>query len=241
VKTYQELLKTLKKIKQQGFIKTHRKGPTGIGKTLEDLLGIKENAIPGPDAILTELKSARKGSSSMLTLFTKSPLPYGSNAVLLDEYGYPKPGTNRKHLHTTINAVSYNTLKGKKGLKINIKNDRVEILGPNKNVAKKLKVEPYWDREILQKQFLKKYPHALLYVKADSQGRGSNEEFHFNEAWYMHGFSFSNFIKLLKQKVILVDIRIGQYADGSPHDHGTGFRVMPDKLDLCFSSRKKVL
>ena len=78
MKTYQELLKTLKKIKQQGFIKTHREGPTGIGKTLEDLLGIKENAVPGPDAILTELKSARKGSPSMLTLFTKSPLPHAA-------------------------------------------------------------------------------------------------------------------------------------------------------------------
>jgi len=35
----------------------------------------------------------------------------------------------------------------------------------------------------------------------------------------------------------LVDIRIGQYPDGRPHDHGTGFRVLPDKLDLCFSNR----
>ena len=87
MKTYEELLVTLKELKKEGFIKTHRKGPTGIGKTLEDLLGIKENAVPGPDAHLTELKSARKGTSSMLTLFTKSPLPYGSNSVILDEYG----------------------------------------------------------------------------------------------------------------------------------------------------------
>ena len=47
----------------------------GIGKTLEDLLGIKENNFPGPDGITTELKSARKNSKSMLTLFTKSPDP----------------------------------------------------------------------------------------------------------------------------------------------------------------------
>jgi len=31
-----------------GFIKTHRTGYTGIGKTLEDLLGIIENNISGP-------------------------------------------------------------------------------------------------------------------------------------------------------------------------------------------------
>lgn len=29
--------------------------------------------------------------------------------------------------------------------------------------------------------------------------------------------------------------------DGRPHDHGTGFRVFPDNLDLCFSNREKVM
>lgn len=35
-----DLKKKLQKIEEQGFIKTHRAGDTGIGKTLEDLLGI---------------------------------------------------------------------------------------------------------------------------------------------------------------------------------------------------------
>lgn len=75
MKKYNELIKDLKKIEKQGFVKTHRGGNTGIGKTLEDLLGIEENNIAGPNGHQTELKSARKGSSSMLTLFTKSPMP----------------------------------------------------------------------------------------------------------------------------------------------------------------------
>lgn len=41
--TLPELKRKLKAIKALGFVKTHRKGDTGIGKTLEDLLGIKEN------------------------------------------------------------------------------------------------------------------------------------------------------------------------------------------------------
>ena len=72
---YSELIKKLKKIKEMGWIRTHRDGNTGVGKTLEDLLGITENNIPGPNAAMIELKSARKNVSSMLTLFTKSPLP----------------------------------------------------------------------------------------------------------------------------------------------------------------------
>jgi hypothetical protein len=46
---------------------------------------------------------------------------------------------------------------------------------------------------------------------------------------------------LLKERTILVDVRIGQYADGRSHDHSTGFRVSPDKLDLCFASRQRVM
>ncbi|MFH0774003.1 MAG: MvaI/BcnI family restriction endonuclease [bacterium] len=80
----------------------------------------------------------------------------------------------------------------------------------------------------------------MLYVKAEARGKGSNEEFWFNEAWLLSGFDFDNFICLLKDGVILVDIRIGQYPDGRSHDHGTGFRVFPDKLDLCFSHRERI-
>jgi hypothetical protein len=58
--SYGEFIERLKKIKAMGWIKTHRAGPTGIGKTLEDLLGIDENNIAGPDHKLFELKSARK-------------------------------------------------------------------------------------------------------------------------------------------------------------------------------------
>jgi len=71
--TYPELIERLKAItiKEKGYIKTHRKGNTGIGKTLEDLLGITENNIPGPNTAMIELKSARKNVSSMLNIIHK--------------------------------------------------------------------------------------------------------------------------------------------------------------------------
>lgn len=240
MKTYSELIKELKKVKEKGFVKTHRSGDTGIGKTLEDLLGIEENNFAGPDGIDTELKTARKNAASMLTLFTKSPLPPRINSVLLKEFGYPdKEGSHKKILHTTIDAVSFNTLRGKAGLKVGIEEDRIIVLSSEDNKKSDVPT-PYWDKVTLKKSFEKKYPQ-LLYVKADAKGEGSDEEFHFNEAWLMRGFDFDNFLKLLKEKTVKVDIRIGQYPDGRPHDHGTGFRVMPDKLDQCFSHREKIL
>ena len=96
MKTYEELVEGLHKIKKMGFVKTHRAGNTGIGKTLEDLLGIEENNFAGPDGITTELKAGRKNAASMLTLFTKSPQPPKINSVLLKEFGYPdKDGSHK--------------------------------------------------------------------------------------------------------------------------------------------------
>jgi len=232
---YIELIRKLKDIEKRGYIKTHRVGTTGVGKTLEDLLGITENNIPGPNAAMIELKSARKNAKSMLTLLTKSPLPPKANSVLLERFGYESArGNKRKELHTTVTAKEFNTLKGKPGFKIDIRKDRVNLTTPENEII------GYWDKETLKNSFERKLP-KLLYVKAETRGKDSNEEFWFNEAWLLSGFDFDNFIQLLKERVILVDIRIGQYPDGRPHDHGTGFRVFPGKLDLCFSHRKRIM
>ena len=233
MKTYNELIEGLKELKEKGFVKTHRSGNTGIGKTLEDLLGIEENNFAGPDGLTTELKAGRRNTASMLTLFTKSPQPPRINSELLKSFGYPGK-SGKLHLHTTVNALEFNTLKGKTGFKIEITNDKVNLLTSKKDL------KPYWTKEILQQSFEKKYKE-LLYVKAETQISDGCEQFHFDEAWLMKGFDFDNFVKLLKKGEIKVDIRIGQYLDGSPHDHGTGFRIFPDKLDLCFSNIKHVV
>lgn len=236
MKNYAELILGLKNIKEMGFVKTHRSGNTGIGKTLEDLLGVEENNIAGPNGHMTELKGGRRQSSSMLTLFTKSPLPKGVNSMLLDGYGYPYK--QNKALHTTLPVSAFNTLRGEPGFRINITTDRVEIVHhkPYKSMP-----TPYWDKETLRQSFLRKYPDKLLYVKADSKGRGMDESFHYNEAYLLAGFSFSRFTDLLSTGDIRTDIRIGQHPNGRPHDHGTGFRINPGKLDLCFEDRRQVL
>ena len=231
--TYPKLVKKLKAINEMGYIKTHRTGNTGIGKTLEDLLEITENNVPGPNAAMIELKSARKNVSSMLTLFTKSPLPPGANSVLLERSGY-EGRYGRKRLETTVNATNYNQLKGEPGFKIDIQEDRLNLIDI------KCEILGYWDKETLKNSFERKLP-KLLYVKAEARGKGLEEEFWFNEAWLLSGFDFDNFLNLLREGTILVDIRIGQYPDGRTHDHGTGFRVFPDKLDLCFSHREKIM
>lgn len=230
--TYPELVDKLNAIKELGFVKTHRTGQTGIGKTLEDLLGIEENNIPGPNAAMLELKSERKNVSSMITLFTKNPKPQGANSRLYKRYGYLTP--MGKQLHTTVSAQSFNQLRGKPGFKINVKEDRIELVNIKKEIL------GYWDKKTLKNSFETKIP-KLLFVKAETRGEDADEEFWYNEAWLLSGFGFEHFVETLTEGIILVDTRIGLYPDGTKHDHGTGFRILPDKLDLCFQYRKRIV
>ena len=55
-----ELLTKLKDISSKGFIKSLRNGDTGVGFTLESLLGISANSSKNPDYKGIELKSSRK-------------------------------------------------------------------------------------------------------------------------------------------------------------------------------------
>ena len=234
METLDDLIGRLTEIRAQGYIPTHRAGPTGIGKTLEDLLGIQENNIDISNTTFAELKSARKGSGSMVSLFTKAPLG-GANARLLSNYGYVTSKTmGRKVLHTTAWAKGFNSLRGKVGFKVVVSNAKVSLVsGGGEELA-------YWDEATLRHSFEGKL-HHVLHILASCRGSGSGEAFWFNEAWLLTGFDFEGFKAAVTSGTVCVDIRIGQYADGRPHDHGTGFRVLPDKLGLCFKDRKKLL
>lgn len=252
---YNEFLKRIKEIKEMGFVQTHRKSDTGIGKTLEDLLGITENNIAGPDFSVYELKSGRKDSSSMLTLFTKAPMPKGANKKLLDVFGYrqrKKPrdisqkkmanyigikieegeeavGIEEKELHVTVDAIKENSV----GLILKIKDSRVYIAN-NKNV------EAYYEENVLKEAFEKKYA-KLIYVPASRKEEDNIEYLWFDEAYLLEGFSFKKFSELVRKGVIKLDLRIGHYPNGSPYDHGTGFRVLPKYLPQCFEKIEKIL
>lgn len=249
---YDEFLNRIREIKKMGYVESHRKGDTGIGKTLEDLLGITENNIAGPDFSIYELKSGRKDSSSMLTLFTKTPMPKGAIKALVEAFGYKqrkkirdihqqkltpyvgveneeKIPTTEKELHVTVDAIKENSV----GLILKIVNNRIQIAN-NKNV------EAYYKEDILKDAFERKYT-KLIYVSASRKKENNIESLWFDEAYLLDGFSFKKFSELIRTGVIKLDLRIGHYPDGRVHDHGTGFRVLPRYLPQCFEKMEKIL
>ena len=63
-----ELKNKLSEINQRGFIVSLRKGNTGIGYTLETLLGLEENNLKTPDFGDVELKSQRNEVNNRVTM-----------------------------------------------------------------------------------------------------------------------------------------------------------------------------
>lgn len=228
------LQKKLEEIEKMGFVETHRIGNTGIGKTLEDLLRIKENNIPLPDiGEVAELKSCRKSAQSMMTLFTLEPLPKGGDRdrTLLDGFGYSKRDNNRaKELHSTLSSKRYNN----QGLRLRVERDKIRVIGKGR------RLNIYWDIVSLEKKFNEKLP-ALVYVLAETKIVADKEHFHFNEGYFLDGFDFEAFKKRVKNDDIVADLRMYYRSDGSVRNHGTGFRVKMKKLDDCFATKVRLI
>jgi hypothetical protein len=238
ITTIDDFIEGYSKIVEQSWIRTHRAGPTGIGKTLEDLLGIPENNLDEPDFGDYELKSTRLNAQSMLTMFTCSPLPRGANTYLREKFGYSSDAydNNKKVLHATLTAQRYVPIAGT-GYKLTVlcADDKI-WLGTPDGVE-----EVYWTKERLQRAFEKKYTNKFVYAKAEAKGDGVDEEFKFVEAFEVSGFDFHKILALLEQGVIVIDLRIGQYHDGRTHDHGTGFRIKEIDQPKLFGSIRKIV
>jgi hypothetical protein len=98
----EEFKKQFKQLKEKGFVKSRRKGPTGVGHTLEVEIGLKENNLDLPDIDDYELKGHRINSSSMITLFTFNRKAWQMKAIqAVRKYGsFDKDG--RKGLYYTM-------------------------------------------------------------------------------------------------------------------------------------------
>ena len=242
INTLQEFIDSYKIICNQGWIKTHRSGPTGIGKTLEDLLGIPENNYDQPDFGNYELKSARINSNSMLTLFTKTPKPRGASNTLRNTFGYYRSShsNNEKILHATLSADKFVMIADTGNqLKVHCDPNKITIIDKDQNEF------GYWSREDLQKAFEKKYKNKLVYARAHSRGAGEQEEFKFVEAYKLSGFDYNTFVSLIEQGRIYIDLRIGQYHNGDKkgqtHDHGTAFRIKEKDHPKLFRIKDRIV
>src|SRR3989338_130363 len=133
----EELIKALISIKSSGWIRTNRPGNDGgVGNTLEDLLGIPENNLAIANTVDWELKSQRKKTPSLITLFHLDPEPRKPLTVvaqhLLPIYGWAHKEAGKKYPKSEMSFRA--TLTGNKStdrgfsIKVNSIRSRVELV-----------------------------------------------------------------------------------------------------------------
>lgn len=232
--TLRKLKKQLEEVKMKGFIKTHRAHDTGVGKTLEDLLNIKENNLRIPDVGEVELKAKRIDSGSMLTIATKSPEPKGINKVLFEKYKYlDKEG--KYNLHSTVY-----------GLRKNPQLFIVVFEGKKLVLKNKFKIQAYWPVSIFD-DVLKAKSDIILLALAETKGerKTKNEKFHYIEAYLLSDLNIKKFKSAVENDKLKIDIRIGVYRSGKNkgkyHDHGTGFRISKRDFLQLFDNFSQII
>ncbi|CQH61671.1 uncharacterized protein HHUB_3516 [Halobacterium hubeiense] len=233
VDSFDEFVDALQEIESKGFIETHRAGNTGIGKTLEDLLGIEENNIPGPDAAGIELKSTRRQSNNLTTLFTKEP-PRDQrelwNQDLVRELGYVD-SKDRQALKVTIGTGESNN----RGFYLDYDDNSVSVVHDDYGIC------ATYPLSLLRDVFERKLPELILVI-ADVEKRDGREYFHYNEAYHLDGFDGDDFLGLMRDGVITLDLRMHIKDNGNIRNRGTAWRIMDEsRLDEAFEERTPLL
>lgn len=247
MKNKSRIIEAFYKVKQLGWVKSHRSNNTGIGKTFEDCIGVVENNINEPDLYGFEIKSHRGESSSYVTLFTKSPsYPKGANAYLKDRFGELYPDKDFKKLHTSIFANDYNTYVGRYSFRLVHKptEERIYIGVYTLGGTEELDCTVYYSYEDIRKALTDKL-HNLFYVTAQRRNNeDGTESFLFDSAEIYTEPSLSAFLAMLDSGEIMYDIRMGAYSSGKnygkPHDHGSGFRIKEHNLGKLYASKEVV-
>ena len=229
--TLKQITKAIKEISDEGWTKSQRSHDTGIGKTLEEKLKIKENNIALPDFGVMELKSQRISTGSMLTLFTKKPDGI-TNSEIRKKFGYKdKEFPKIKCLRQTINSGKKNA----KGFSYRIDEslDRLVIKKGKKEIG-------YYSLDFLKNKAVEKIGNGLIMVLAESKKEDGVEYFHYKKAYLLKNIDPKKFIKHSKY-----DIRLGVYRTGAmkgkPHDHGSAFRIPQKYIPELFKTRKKII
>jgi hypothetical protein len=246
--TKDQLILELRKIKEMGWIKNARPGNVGgIGNTLEDLLGIKENNLPIPNAAEWELKTQRANTPSLTTLFHMEPSPRALKFVpriFLLKYGWPHKEAGTRY---PKNEMSFRqTISGKdrsdRGFKIVInKSERKVLVSFNSNTVSEyhsnwiasvnkrigldeINPQPYWGFDDLFHKAGTKLINCF-YVQAQVKKKDNEEYFHYNKILMLQKFSIDKFVKALEENEALVD-----FDARTGHNHGTKFRLRQNCL-----------
>jgi len=246
--TIEELVRKLHAIKDAGWVPNARpKNDGGVGNTLEDLLGVKENNLRIPDYGIYELKARRKDTSSLVTLFHNEPTPRRVVVQkLLPFWGWRHqtlPG--EKSFRQTIPSTRFTD----RGFRVRVDDDnrqvcidfdvnriddrhdewRTQVLSIPQDEVRILR--PAWTFDKLEQVITRKLNNVILAVADVRRSRGI-EEFLYREAQLLQKPSLERFLYAIENDIVLVD-----FDARTGHNHGTKFRIRQDGWSTLYEDR----
>jgi len=238
------LIKKLELISTKGFIDTLRSGDTGVGMTLETLLGIEANSNRAPDYFGIEIKAKRvtgrqNRATTRATLFSQVPdwnvSACRNGMAILNKHGYIDSETKRLQLYCTNSSTP-----NPQGLFLRI-DENNGILESLKNDNGAIEKVASWKMENLRTQLEAKHKKTF-WVKAKARtSETGTEQFHYFEVDKTESPLSSNLATLIEIGAVTMDYTLSQKATGnSARDHGYLFKIHPANFDLLFPPSKSI-
>lgn len=236
-----ELVDKLLDISRMGYIQSLRIGDTGVGMTLETLLGISANSNRAPDYKGIEIKATRisgrkQKPKTRVSLF--SQVPDWSQSVcksgidILKQYGYVDKKTGRLRL-----SVTNSNQPNPQGLFLQV-NEEKGLLESLRRKDNKNDSVVVWPLDNLKTQLETKHKNTFWVKARHKKNADGSEAFHYVEVEQTQTPMISNFEPLLEIGAITMDYTLSQKVTGVSRDHGYLFKIHPDNFDLLFPPSK---
>lgn len=255
----QELIEKLSEIKQKGWIKNRRPNNVGgIGNTLEDLLGISENNFAVANSGEWELKTHRKDSSALTTLFHSEPSPRNYRfvpSILLPKYGwrheeagisYPE---NEMSFRQTINGLNrtdrgFGIIVDRNQRKISVSFDYKSVSPRHSDWLRsverrvgnlnELNPQPYWGVDDLYHTAATKLLNCF-YIYAEVKKQDETEYYKYDEIYMLRKFDQEKFLNGIEKGLVLID-----FDARTGHNHGTKFRIRENRIPELYADIEEI-
>ena len=251
----EQLIERLREIKARGWIDSVRpRSAGGVGNTIEHLLGFPDNNLPIADTAQWELKSHRRGSSTLLTLLHFEPHPRPARIVprvLLPNYGWPdaKGRPNESSFRQTIRSTvwsdrGFRIVVDREGQRVVVVFDSAAVEASRadwlRTVAARtglgpLNPQPYWPLQDVELKVSSKMLNTVL-VEVDSEKTRGAEQFRIHSVHALQGFNIEGFISAIESGDVYID-----FDARTGHNHGTKFRLRQGALPRLYRYTEQAL
>ena len=234
------LLKEFARIKHMGYIKTINQSSNAVGRTFEELLGIKENMFAFADYYGIELKCISKRKDDRITLFSLEPESIKGNVIskIAKLYGYEdKKYKTYNILNTTVTGKGVKYIsKHYKGIIYNdIYGNRLNLLIYNR-YDMLVDHSASWNIERLHEKIKNKCEY-LAVIKATRKKFENCYYIKYDEISLYRFINIKKFIDAIENGIISINFKITLRERNNElcyHNHGTSFVIRFSDLGLVF-------